>query len=33
MSIIECLAYSKPTIAFDVGGISEIIQNKKNGFI
>ena len=33
MSIIECLAYSKPTIAFDVGGVSEIIQNKKNGFV
>lgn len=33
ISIIEAMAYGIPCIANDVGGIPEIIENNKNGFL
>ncbi|WP_435522844.1 glycosyltransferase [Chryseobacterium indoltheticum] len=32
MSLIEALCFSKPVIASNVGGISEIILNNQNGY-
>jgi glycosyltransferase involved in cell wall biosynthesis len=32
ISLIEALCYSKPIIASNVGGISEIVLNNQNGF-
>lgn len=32
MSIIEAMAYGKPIVASNVGGISEIVKNDVNGF-
>jgi glycosyltransferase involved in cell wall biosynthesis len=33
MTIIEAMSYGKPIVASNVGGISEIVENSKNGFI
>lgn len=33
VSILEAMAYEKPIIATDVGGISEIVFNKRNGIL
>lgn len=33
MSLIEALCYSKPIIASNVGGISEIVLNNQNGYV
>jgi len=33
MTIIEAMSYGKPIVASNVGGISEIVENGKNGFI
>ncbi|MFH8080753.1 MAG: glycosyltransferase [Candidatus Aenigmatarchaeota archaeon] len=30
---LEAMSYGRPVIAFDVGGISEYVENKKNGFL
>jgi glycosyltransferase involved in cell wall biosynthesis len=32
MTIIEAMSYGKPIVASNVGGISEIVENGKNGF-
>lgn len=33
MAIIEAMSYGKPTVASNVGGISEIVLNDRNGFV
>ena len=33
ISLIEALCYSKPIIASNVGGISEIVLNNQNGYV
>jgi len=33
MTIIEAMSFGKPIVASNVGGISEIVENGKNGFI
>lgn len=33
MTIIEAMSYGKPIVASNVGGISEIVENGKNGFV
>lgn len=32
MVILEAMSFGKPVVASDVGGISEIVENDKNGF-
>jgi glycosyltransferase involved in cell wall biosynthesis len=33
LAIVEALSYSKPVVASDVGGISEIVLNGQNGYV
>lgn len=33
MVILEAMSYGKPIVASDVGGISEIVENGKNGYV
>ena len=33
MTIIEAMSYEKPIVASNVGGISEIVENGKNGYV
>ena len=32
-SILEAMSFAKPTIAFNIDGIPELIKNEKNGFL
>ncbi|NIP29598.1 MAG: glycosyltransferase, partial [Candidatus Dadabacteria bacterium] len=32
-SVIEAMAFSKPVVGFDIGGITESVQNNQNGYL
>ncbi len=32
-TVMESLAYGTPCVAFDIGGMSDMIEHKKNGYL